>query len=211
MGFPILVGWHLYNIESGPWRSTTRRFLCYWQVRVLIVTTLILNSWWWNRNIPGELGQCHGCWCPGSMRHQSTAMVLTMTNGPLSSNCLCTLSLLTNYRKCRYIFVFSMINSAGHMLSCHQGSELFLLVRILPGGHQPVPPQINTGTDFCVGKNMIRLGCLISLKKIWIIHDISYPTSYETIDMMCSHVMWRHNVVIETLHVSNLNWIIPCT
>ena len=26
--------------------------------------------WCWNRNIPCELGQYHGCWCPGSFRYQ---------------------------------------------------------------------------------------------------------------------------------------------
>ena len=26
--------------------------------------------WCWNGDIPGELDQHHGCWCPGPMRHQ---------------------------------------------------------------------------------------------------------------------------------------------
>ena len=29
-----------------------------------------LSFWCWDRNIPGELEQSHGCWCPGSLHHQ---------------------------------------------------------------------------------------------------------------------------------------------
>ena len=44
-----------------------------------------LTFWCWNRNMTGQLGQYHGCWCPGSLHSQDNHYIDCGINRSLSS------------------------------------------------------------------------------------------------------------------------------
>ena len=65
--------------------------------------------WCWNRNIRVWLSQCHGCWCPGPLRLYIRAYATY------------SFSVMNNYRKCIYSFIFPEINSTQQgLIQCIQ-------------------------------------------------------------------------------------------
>ena len=101
-----------------PWIS-----ICLWIKSCIYVslsekelTLLVLT-----RNIPGELGQYHGCWCPGSLCCQainSHGVPDVECRGPCLSvfNNLCHLYVEKWYKK-TYIFLFPTTHLEHHRLT----------------------------------------------------------------------------------------------
>ena len=72
-----------------------------------------------DRVISVELGQYHGCWCPGSLRRQDISshdidhveyVAPGLTRGKILSTCV--ISMWSNNIKCKYMFMFPLKNSA---------------------------------------------------------------------------------------------------
>ena len=83
--------------------------------------------WCWNWNIPGELGQFHGCWCLRFLRHQ---VISSQGIDCVGQTCWCfpvgnTINVKKYYKNAKMFFMFTKIN-LGQQRSNIMHSNLFI-------------------------------------------------------------------------------------
>ena len=108
-----------------------------------VSASMCQHFWWWGWNIPGKLGQHHGCWWPGSL-HCQTWYWLHMINSSLSSvmwdfNYLCHLRFkklhkMQKKKKSHFLKIKQNKKNLVHkkfIRSVHQCSSIYFIPKTL--------------------------------------------------------------------------------
>ena len=119
----ILIDTSSSLVVNSVWLEALRQKICIvillmpvWKCCLHYVGHFVLASvcsflWCWDLNILTELGQYHGCWCPGPLAlpgHLQPWYSLYRINRSLSSlsNTICAISVSISDRKCRLISIY---------------------------------------------------------------------------------------------------------
>ena len=118
--------WITVNEKHSSTTYEVRKYLCIMNQPLIFITTKIISifsivcykCWWWNWNIPDDLGQYHGCWWPGSLCRQAInnlGIDYAWKTGPClpwgKISITYPISVSRNYRKYKYIFMSLGTNS----------------------------------------------------------------------------------------------------